>query len=116
MDIMLIKLRNKIRHGEEPDNPMLISLWLSFEEDYRDINKGNSSLEVHYEQQFNLLLETIADELIPVHWRRVCLDNIYKPLSSLRRIAKDTESQHKVSRLLYELSVTCRYLEGSLQQ
>ena len=76
MNVILVKLRNKIRHGEEPDNPTLISLWLSFEEDYRDVNTGNSTLEDHYEKQFNLLLETVADELIPVHWRRVCLDNI----------------------------------------
>jgi len=114
MSIMLSILKDKIRYAKEPDNPMLISLWLSAEDSKQDIGYEELNLQSHYQEQFYLLLETIADELIPVHWRRTCLDNIYKPICSLQRIAKNEKQQTQVQTLLHELSLTAQYFKHSL--
>ena len=104
-------LRNKIRYGTEPDNPTLIRLWFSL-----DAPNPNCVFQIrrHFEAQFRLLLETVADELIPAHWRWLCLDNIYKPLCSLQKISDDEESELQLKRLFNELSITARYVEHSL--
>lgn len=116
MNLGLKIIRNKIRNAQEPDNPTLISLWLAMEEQHQSDITFNCSLQSQYESQFYLLLETIVDELIPTHWRRICLDNIYKPLGSLQRITNDEQSKQHLSQLFDELSVSCRYVEQSLNQ
>ena len=114
INMMLSNLKEKIRYGKEPDNPMLISLWLTEEERCRDIKNTQQDLSCHYQAQFYLLLEAVADELNPAHWRRVCLDNIYKPICSLQRTAQTEVSRQKVQKLLQELAVTCEYVKHSL--
>lgn len=114
--MMISTLKDKIRYAKEPDNPMLISLWFSVEESHRDIGNEDEDLQHHYQRQFYLLLEAVADELNPAHWRRVCLDNIYKPICSLQRIAKNEISQKQVKKLLQELTATCQYFEHSLNR
>tara|TARA_Y100000034_G_C6631509_1_gene275713 strand:- start:6 stop:365 length:360 start_codon:yes stop_codon:yes gene_type:complete len=114
MSAQLSVLRNKIRFGLEPDNPALIALWLANECDVNSTNKDYRELSKMYEQQFRLLLETIIDELVPAYWRRTCLDYIYRPLSSLQRIAITDEGQALVRKLNYELTVSCQYIEGGL--
>lgn len=114
MSLGIETLRDKIRYGEEPDNPALIPLWFSIEESEQSTINPAFFLRSKYESQFYLLLEAVVDELIPAHWRRVCLDNIYKPLSSLQRLARDDDSKKRLSKLLHELSTSCRYVEQSL--
>ena len=104
-------LRDKIRHGTEPDNPLIIKLWLDhYDQDYLSIEKSRERLT----HQFNLLLETVLDDLVPVHWRRTCLDNIYIPLSSLKKLANDPSSEQHIQSLFTELAVSTRYVEKSL--
>ena len=112
----LLLLREKIRHGKEPDNPALLPLWLSLEEEHQQHLSTMYLLAQHFENQFYLLLETVVDELVPCHWRRTCLDFIYKPLSSLQRISHDQKSKNHVAKLLRELAVSSRYVERSLIQ
>jgi len=112
----LTLLREKIRYGIEPNNPALLPLWLSLEEVQQQYLPALDLLPQHYEKQFYLLLETVVDELIPCHWRRTCLDFIYKPLSSLQRISHDQQSKNHLAKLLYELAVSSRYVENSLIQ
>jgi hypothetical protein len=107
-------LRNKIRLGQEPDNPLLISLWLSQENLFQQKIENLSERRQHLERQFRLLLDTIVDELIPSHWRCTCLDNIYYPLSSLKKLASDKTSEQHIQQLIYELSVTSNYVAASL--
>jgi hypothetical protein len=77
-------IREKICFGHEPDNQLLISLWLNQENLFQQELENISQRRQHLEQQFRLLLDTIMDELIPSHWWCTCLDNIYYPLSSLK--------------------------------
>ncbi len=112
-NLSLEVLRDKIRFGTEPDNPALIRLWFSLDSP-NPYQSSISQLRQHHEEQFKLLLETVADELIPAHWRCLCLDNIYKPLCSLQKISNDEESELRLKRLFNELSITTRYVEHSL--
>ena len=104
-------LVNKIRFGTEPDNPMLIKLWL---EQTQPEDLSISQLRESYCLQFHTLLDTVVDELVPQHWRRTCLDNIYLPLSSLKKLATNASSEQQVQQLLQELAVSTRYVEKSL--
>jgi hypothetical protein len=96
LDLNLTLIKRKIRWGHEPDNPMLIKLWLSLEEQVI-VNQVEIKLKRSlYEAQFHLLLKTIEDELISKVWRHVCLDNIYQPLRSLHKL---TDNAASISRL-----------------
>ncbi len=65
----LTHIRRKIRWGEEPDNPLLISRWLAHENHEHTQQLSQEELRQGYENQFRLLLETLMDELVPSHWR-----------------------------------------------
>lgn len=100
-------LWRKIRFAKEPDNPALI-------DHYLDIDtcrlKSFQAQKDHYECQFRLLLETVADELVPAYWRCCCLDHINKPLLKLNRLSKDARHQNYLCKLKYELNMTCHYV------
>ncbi|OUS26943.1 hypothetical protein A9Q99_17170 [Gammaproteobacteria bacterium 45_16_T64] len=108
-------LRGKVREGTEPENPLLIALWLNMENE----GENESSLSIvtrreMYVAQFQLLLDVVVDDLVPGHWRRLCLDHIYQPLSSLKKISDGEHSEQKIRKLLQELAVSCRYIEHGL--
>ena len=105
-------LTQKIRFATEPNNPNIIYQFLNFKFKAGMINK-----EANREQlisQFRLLIDTIADELLPSHWRRLCLDNIYRPLHTLHRIADCPNSKQQVLTLTNELRIISHYLQAGL--
>lgn len=104
-------LERKIRHGSDPDNPLIIKIWLDSNTIYCENTKAR---RLQYTKQFYLLLETVLDELLPSHWRVTCLDNIHIPLSSLQRLVDDEQSKTHLSDLYRELAITTRYVEASL--
>lgn len=67
-----------------------------------------------FHAQFNLLMETIMDELIPGHWRCLCLDYVYRPLYQLQALCDDESSRQVVRRLKWELSTCARYVKCGL--
>ncbi len=107
-------IRYKIRNGSEPDNPTLFFLWFNYEEKLLSDDNCLKFQRSIYESQFNLLLDAVIDELVPKRWRCQCLDQIYRPLTALKRISNNKESESQIKRLLYELSVTSHYVENSL--
>lgn len=111
----LSQLRSKIRWGEEPNNPLLISRWLAQENSAHQAACSREYLRQCYESQFTLLLETLVDELIPAHWRCMCLDNIHRPLQSLKQISDTPQSNSQIQRLARELAVQSHYVRHSLK-
>ncbi|MEM7466562.1 MAG: hypothetical protein AAF387_06710 [Pseudomonadota bacterium] len=112
--IELNNLRHTIRYGLQPDEPSLLSVWL--EKDTAVLQQGSSVTErrrVHV-RQFELLLDTIADELVAANWRQLCLDQIYKPLAALAKITNDEMSTRHLVKLRHELAVTAQYYENSI--
>lgn len=104
-------LELKVRYAKEPNNPGLITHWLTLA---RCADTTYLSLREHYEHQFRLLLDTLADELLPAHWRRCCLDNINRPLLAMQRLSASSEHRMYMHRLNYELNVTCHYAAQSM--
>lgn len=104
-------LKQKIRYGSEPDNSGLIPFWLDI-----DAPSSNSldQHQAHYECQFRLLLDALMDELVPKHWRLQCLDNIYRPLMSFKRVSKTANAEQKLNNLFQELTISCNYTEETL--
>ncbi|REL25732.1 hypothetical protein DXX93_03630 [Thalassotalea euphylliae] len=104
-------LEQKIRQGTDPDNPVLIHLWLSCQQTE---NLSLDKLRAKHTAQFKLLLEAVLDELVPTHWRRTCLDNIYLPLSALKKLSNNEASEQHLRDLFNELAISTRYIESSL--
>ncbi len=106
------QLRYKIRYAKEENNPSLLSLWFSME----DSVMNDNSLECWklYCAQFKLLIDTLSDDLLPQHWRMNCLNNIYKPLCSLQRIAISSDQLKHLNQLYYELRVVSNFFQNGL--
>ena len=105
------RLSRVIRFAEQPDNAELIHLYLSFPSiDGTTITKQRE----HLHSQFKLLIETVADELLPAHWRCQCLDCIYIPLFALQRLANCQHSTQGVQGLFNELRVISHYFQPGL--
>lgn len=113
-DPSIVAIRNDIRYGKFPNNPELIALWLTQESVLEDSIDCLSKRRQHYESQFRLLLEVVVDELVPRHWRCLCLDYIYKPLGSIKRLSNDIQSENHLRKLFNELSTSCRYVAATL--
>lgn len=100
-----VLLVDKIRRAMEPDNPLLLKEYLRIQGDI-SIEEKRSLLLSH----FNLLLDTAADECLPVHWRTLCFDHIHQPLFALQRIAHSIQNKSELALLFKELRVMGHYL------
>jgi len=106
------QLYREIRFAKKPDNPDLIKEFLM-----SSLSKDEDSIQARrrkYLHQFYLLIETMSDDLVPAHWRRSCLDNIYRPLQGYRRLALCPTSQRILEQMYYELNETIRYFGPSM--
>ena len=106
-------LQQKIRDAEEPDNPLLIRQYLDL--DLPITETGLTGQRQRLVSQCRLLIETIADECLPPHWRCHCLDHIYLPLFALARLADCSQSIQQVRALNHELRVISHYLQPGLR-
>jgi hypothetical protein len=111
-DPAINQIRHKIRYALDENNPGLVELWLSMEESLKGRSIASSWLL--YSAQYKLLIEVLSDDLLPKHWRVCCLDNIYKPLSSLGRIAINEAQRQQLNKFYYELRVISHYFQSGL--
>ena len=91
-------LEQKIRRGDEPDNPRLLSQLL-----VRPLSSTDNCLTTRREQligQYQLLSDTVRDASLPFHWRSLCLDHLYYPLFALRQLADCPQSRDQ-ARVLF---------------
>jgi len=105
-------IRQKVRYAEDEDNPDLLSFWLMAEQTLFTGSNSFSDEDARwqlYQGQFRLLLDAICDNLLPEHWRLLCLDNIYRPLTELNRISQCENTKERLRRLWLELNITSQY-------
>jgi hypothetical protein len=105
-------LEHKIRFALEPDHSAIIRQYL-------DLVPTNYSSDItlqrlHFVLQCSLLTETIADELLPAHWRCQCLDHFYLPLGALSRLADNDTSRAQVLSISYEMQIVVGYIQAGL--
>lgn len=102
-------LEHSIRYGLQPDNPNLLVTFIDIAE--RKV-KAESQLNIKRLILLKVqktLLDTICDTYIPEHWRRLCLDNIYKPLHGIEKYSFNGQDKEQVKRLSYELRILSQY-------
>jgi hypothetical protein len=105
-------IRKKIRYAEDQENPQLLPFWLMAEQTLFTgsyFNGDQIARQKMYQDQFRLLLDVICDNLLPRHWRELCLDNIYRPLTELNRISQCEASKKRLRHLWLELNITSQY-------
>lgn len=112
---MTNQLKNKIRYGMEPNNPALLSIWLTFEEG-RCQDLSPEKQWCTYIDMVQFLLETFADTMNPDHWRVTCLDHIVRPLCCLNRIVKRPQQQSELQTLLSEINVLSHYFSPNFNK
>jgi len=98
-----------IRNGHQPDNPCLLDRYLALGEARAATNLPATEQRAVHMRTFNTLLETICDSCIATHWRVLCLDQIYKPLIAMERLASTQTDRTRVRTLHNDLSVLSHY-------
>lgn len=110
------ELERQIRFALQPDNPALISHWLTRFRCCQRCTYGDiccyCSIDRQrscYEYQCQFLMDTALDELLPGHWRHSCLDQLHQPKRCLQRLASSEEHWAFLRAVSYELSISATY-------
>lgn len=101
-----------MRNGTQPHHPILLSTWLSV-----DVPSADACPMVqwhHYCEQALTLIDTIADDLVPMQWRQWCLDAVHTPLHTLSMLANTQEQEDYIDYLYYNLDTTSHYAFAGL--
>lgn len=105
-------LAHKVRYAIHENSPEIIKSWLQATSPSQ-VESIQACRRI-YRYQFKLLMETICDDIIPGHWRRTCLDNIYKPLHGFQRVALCPHSRHILKLMYAELNQSIKYFGKSM--
>ena len=105
-------LEQVVRLGTYSDSPKLLYRYLELGKDYASACEYEFRSDA-YDRLFNTLLDAIADPLVETHWRQLCLDNIYRPLGELEKLADTDPAFEKLRQRYTELCLLANYnLEG----
>jgi|GEM_PF-1094901 len=96
-------LQEKVRYGLEPDNPRLLQEVFGLVEETTD-GYAKKSIKILNWSIFELLLESIKDKSVPSNWRMMCLDNAYRPLRNLYKMAETNRDHTAINLSWYNLS------------
>ncbi|MCH2191537.1 MAG: hypothetical protein MK188_11485 [Gammaproteobacteria bacterium] len=108
----LAGMQEKIRQGSEPDNASLIYEFVNQQIGFA--KQASEQEKNSYISLFRVLLETAADEMLPRHWRSLCMDYIQQPLSLLWELAESDESKWEVVKLCHEFKTIGDYVASSI--
>ncbi|MEM8768854.1 MAG: hypothetical protein AAGE43_15510 [Pseudomonadota bacterium] len=90
-------LERSVRLGRFPDDPGLLSAYISLCEEV-----DNWRI---YLRAYHVLLAVICDDQVPRHWRCLTLDNVYRIITSMHELARTERERRIVRRCTHELSV-----------
>jgi len=102
------KIAEQIRHGKQPNRCDLIDKYLELTNALCK-KQPLSQQQLIHTKVFKLLLNTMSDSLVVEHWRLLCLNNLYKPLFALKRLAQSKADKAHVDMLLQEYARMSHY-------
>jgi hypothetical protein len=103
-------LRPLIRNAIFPDDPVLINHYFQVKQNIASHCISVAQQRKEYYQMATLLIDTFCDTYLPEHWRRVCLDNLYRPVMHLQKLADTPVEQKIVYKLQRRANVLAQYL------
>ena len=96
-------LEEKVRSGAEPDNPEILLNLLSLLEE-TDLKYSLNSQKSLNSKMLRLLLDTALDKTVPLNWRSLCMDHIYRPLRNLYLLAENERDISEINKIYFRLS------------
>lgn len=93
-----MSLRLQVRTADAEDSPEVLSRYLNIE-----APTNHDEQWQHYFDQLTLLIETISDVSLPAHWRELCTNNIYRPLSRLMPLATTKERHDEIRKFFNQI-------------
>lgn len=101
-------IETRIRRGMEHNNPPLVNIYLLQIAELASAKTTTVAKFVMAKRAFQLLLDTIADESVEVHWRELCLDKINLPMQLMKKSAESPRLQQQWRLLQYKLTLLCQ--------
>ena len=102
------KAEQKIRWGLLPDRPDILYKYLT---ECEALASKFDKLDAKglFERAIDTLVEVICDPCVPLHWRRLCLDNLYRPIGCLRRIQVSGGAHRKLNKKMRDINMLAKY-------
>ena len=101
-------LSRQVRRGKCGTTPKVLTRYLDVC-DERSENLTREQARRIYISAFNVILETICDDLVARCWRNWCLDNITRPLGMLRQLSHNAKEQKELALLEAQKRLLSRY-------
>ncbi|WP_102797158.1 hypothetical protein [Bowmanella denitrificans] len=101
--------RANVRYALQPDNPALLYNYLQQNCMLADSHASRQVKRRFHRQAVRLLLDTLCDDCIDLHWRHLCLDQIHQPLLALQSLARSDHERRQDSHLICELRLLSHY-------
>ena len=101
-------LESAVRYGLFPDQPQVLWDYLSISNEVAQSQPEHDRHAIHL-RVFRTLMDAICDSCVAQHWRYQCLDQIYRPLAKISRLAKSQQQTRQARRLYHEMTTLSRY-------
>ncbi len=102
------KHARRVRYCRTPQNTDAINEYLESGQNVIRKYSVDSAIDV-YLTEYNLLLETMCDTLLPYGWRKLCSENLSRILIRLRALAYTKEEILKTQTLSKEHKLLEKY-------
>jgi len=101
-------LEKIVRQGHQPDSPKLLKRYLDIGCNYA-VHKPTSLQIKIFNSILDTLLDTVCDHCIALQWRQLCLNNCYRPLSTLETLITNDQEKHLLKQQYYKLRTLSHY-------
>ncbi|MBJ7549921.1 MULTISPECIES: hypothetical protein [Marinomonas] len=106
-------IEQTIKRGVASDSPNVLYHYLDTSEAYAE-QLGISESYNLYKRVYQVLLETVCDAAVPMHWRELCLNAINRPLLQLKRFVITDQDAVEYFRLEHELRALSHYFMAGM--
>lgn len=108
-------LEQTIQAGQCADSPDVLYYYLNVTEEYAERLSINDAVRLH-QRVFYVLLDTVCDTSLALHWRQTCLDKVYLPLSHLKHLIVSYQDARNYFKMEHNLRILSHYFLSSFEQ